>query len=112
MHLVCRVSGQMPQRSGWRLFTALHLGKRFASLFTASGRAVNERISIVPAHCPMGVDAIGSQRNYIMDKRGKGVPIIVTGSEKLSGKKPEYRLLDDSELMLAIFAAGSPHGED
>jgi ATP-dependent DNA helicase RecG len=30
-------------------------------------------------------------------------------SEKLSGKKPEYRLLDDAELMLTIFAAQPPH---
>ena len=43
---------------------------------------------------------------------GEGVPIIITESEKLSGRKPEYRLLDDSELMLTIFAAQPPHGED
>ena len=74
--------------------------------------ARNELISCLLARCPMNVDAIGSQRNFIMDKRGEGVPIIITESEKLSGRKPEYRLLDDSELMLTIFAAQSPHGED
>ncbi len=47
-----------------------------------------------------------------MDKRGEGVPIIITESEKLSGMKPECRLLDDSELMLTIFAAQPPHRED
>ncbi len=52
----------------------------------------------------MNVNAIGSQRNFIMDKRGEGVPVIITESTELSGKKPEYRLLDDSELMLTIFA--------
>lgn len=72
----------------------------------------NELISSLLARCPMNVDAIGSQRNFIMDKRGEGVPIIITESEKLSGRKPEYRLLDDSELMLTIFAAQSPHGDD
>lgn len=72
----------------------------------------NELISSLLARCPMNVDAIGSQRNFIMDKRGEGVPIIITESEKLSGRKPEYRLLDDSELMLTIFAAQPPHGED
>ncbi|GAB6059872.1 hypothetical protein JCM31598_29890 [Desulfonatronum parangueonense] len=72
----------------------------------------NELISSLLARCPMNVDAIGSQRNYIMDKRGEGVPIIIAESEKLSGRKPEYRLLDDSELMLTIYAAQSPHGED
>ncbi len=40
-----------------------------------------------------------------MDKRGEGVSIILARSEQLSGKKPEYRLVDDSELMLTIFAA-------
>jgi hypothetical protein len=74
--------------------------------------ARNELISSLLARCPMNVDAIGSQRNFIRDKRGEGVPIIITESEKLSGRKPQYRLLDDSELMLTIFAAQLPHGED
>ena len=73
--------------------------------------ARNELISSLLARCPMNVNAIGSQRNFIMDKRGEGVPIIFTASEKLSGLRPEYRLLDDAELMLTIFAAPSPHGE-
>jgi hypothetical protein len=60
----------------------------------------------------MNVNAIGSQRSFIMDKRGEGVPIIITESEKLSGRKPEYRLFDDAELLLTIFAAKSPHGEN
>lgn len=71
----------------------------------------NELISSLLARCPMNVNATGSQRNFIMDKRGEGVPIIITESEKLSGIKPEYRLLDDSELMLTIFAAQAPHDE-
>ncbi len=74
--------------------------------------ARNELISSLLARCPMNVDAIGSQRSFIMDKRGEGVPIIITESEKLSGKKPVYRLLDDAELMLTIFAAQSPHHDD
>ncbi len=74
--------------------------------------ARNELISSLLARCPMNVDAIGSQRNFIMDKRGEGVPIIITESEKLSGKKPEYVLIDDAELKLTIFAAKPPHGED
>ena len=74
--------------------------------------ARNELITSLLARCPMNVDAIGSQRSFIMDKRGEGVPIIITESEKLSGRRPEYKLLDDSELMLTIFAALPPHGED
>lgn len=74
--------------------------------------ARNELISSLLARCPMNVNAIGSQRNYIMDKRGEGVPIIITESEQLSGRKPQYTLIDDAELKLTIFAAPSPHGED
>jgi ATP-dependent DNA helicase RecG len=44
-----------------------------------------------------------------MDKRGEGVPIILIESEKLSGKRPQYRLIDDSELLLTLYAAPSPH---
>lgn len=72
----------------------------------------NEVLSSLLARCPMNVNAIGSQRSFIMDRRGEGVPIIITESEKLSGKKPEYRLLDEAELLLTIFAAKSPHGEN
>ena len=40
-----------------------------------------------------------------MEKRGDGVPIILDESEKLSGKKPVYKLIDDSELLLTIYSA-------
>ncbi len=72
----------------------------------------NELLSSLLARCPMNVNAIGSQRSFIMDKRGEGVPIIITESEKLSGRKPEYLFLDDAELKLTIFAAKPPHGKD
>ena len=71
-----------------------------------------ELISSLLARCPMNVDADGSQRNFIMDKRGEGVPIIITESEKLSGKRPKYKLIDDTELMLTVFAAKPPHNEN
>jgi predicted HTH transcriptional regulator len=64
----------------------------------------NELLSSLLARCPMNFDAMGSKRLYIMDKRGEGVPIIISESEKLSGKRPEYTLIDDSELRLTIFA--------
>ena len=47
-----------------------------------------------------------TERRTLMDKRGEGVPIILNNSERLSGKEPEYRLLDDAELLLTIYAAG------
>ena len=61
----------------------------------------------------MNVYAIGSQRNFVVvqsgDKRGEGVPITIIESEKLDKRRPEYRMLDESDLMLTIFAAQSPH---
>uniref|UniRef100_Q3ASJ2 Uncharacterized protein n=1 Tax=Chlorobium chlorochromatii (strain CaD3) TaxID=340177 RepID=Q3ASJ2_CHLCH len=74
--------------------------------------ARNELISSLLARCPMNVEATGSHRSFIMDKRGEGVPIIITESEKLSGRRPEYQLLDDAELKLTIFATPSPHGDE
>jgi len=53
----------------------------------------------------MNFDAEGSKRVFIMDKRGEGVPIILSESFELSGKNPEYLLIDDAELRLTIFSA-------
>ena len=52
-----------------------------------------------------------TDRRYLMEKRGEGVPIILDSSERLSGRAPEYRLIDDAELLLTIFAAQSEAGE-
>lgn len=64
----------------------------------------NELIASLLAKCPVdrGLD-VG--RGRLMDKRGEGVPIILEESGRLSGKRPEYTLLDDSELRLTIYAA-------
>jgi predicted HTH transcriptional regulator len=66
--------------------------------------ARNELLTSLLARCRMNVDAEGSGRVYIMDKRGEGVPIIFIESEKLSGIRPQYLLIDDTELRLTIFA--------
>jgi predicted HTH transcriptional regulator len=65
----------------------------------------NELLTSLLARCRMNVDAEGSKRVYIMDKRGEGVPVILIESEKLSGIRPGYLLIDDTELRLTIFAA-------
>lgn len=67
--------------------------------------ARNETITSLLARCPVENDEFKSHRTRIMDKRGEGVPIILSRSETLSGKEPEYRLIDDSELLLIIHAA-------
>ena len=41
----------------------------------------------------------------MMDRRGDGVPIIRRESRTLSGRLPEYTLIDDGELRLVIWAA-------
>lgn len=48
-----------------------------------------------------------TSRSNIMERRGEGVPIILDNSARLSGREPEYRLIDDAELMLTVFAAGT-----
>ena len=68
--------------------------------------ARNEAITSLLAKCAVpedGQDFTG--RSAMMDKRGEGVQIILDSSERLSGKPPVFRLLDESELMLVIPAA-------
>ncbi|MDQ1352408.1 MAG: ATP-dependent helicase RecG [Acidobacteriota bacterium] len=71
--------------------------------------ARNETITSLLARCPVPArdNLLLSHRTYMMDKRGEGVPIILQRSQELSGQAPEYRLIDDAELLLTIYAAGS-----
>ena len=68
--------------------------------------ARNEALTTLLARCPVRPSDgdLQAHRTHIMDKRGEGVPIILSRSRNLSGKEPEYRLIDDSELMLTIRA--------
>lgn len=74
--------------------------------------ARNELLTSLLARCPVPLADYTGEREFLMDKRGEGVPIIITESEKLSGKKPLYTLIDNAELKLTIFAAQPPHIED
>ena len=65
----------------------------------------NELLTSMLSRCPVEAFKNETLRHYLMERRGEGVPIIITESEKLSGRLPEYRLLDDSELLLTIYAA-------
>jgi predicted HTH transcriptional regulator len=67
--------------------------------------ARNEALTSLLARCPIHDDELADHRSHIMDKRGEGVAIILARSDQLSGKRPEYRMNDDSELALTIFAA-------
>jgi ATP-dependent DNA helicase RecG len=48
-------------------------------------------------------------RRYFIEKRGEGVPIILRESRELSGRDPEYRLIDDEELLLTLWSAETPN---
>lgn len=65
----------------------------------------NELVTNLLARCPVESDDRGVGRMSLMEKRGDGVPIIMYESQKLSGRYPEYRLIDDAELLLTIYSA-------
>jgi|GEM_PF-6372043 hypothetical protein len=46
-----------------------------------------------------------AHRSHIIDKHEESIPLILSRSEELTGHKAEYRLIDDSELLLTIYAA-------
>jgi predicted HTH transcriptional regulator len=64
----------------------------------------NELITSLLAECPIAESSGNIGRSYYMEKRGDGVPIIMNESVNNSGIKPIYRLIDDSELLLTIYA--------
>ncbi len=62
---------------------------------------------------PAGLDWLQTSRETFMDRRGEGVRIILRNSQALAGQTPEYRLFDEAELRLTIFAppeVGLPDG--
>ena len=66
----------------------------------------NELLTSLLSRCSA---TIGDHRGILMDKRGEGVPIILTESETLSGRRPVYQLIDDTELLLTIYPVENPH---
>ena len=65
----------------------------------------NNVITSLLAKCPVPDQPwMTTDRRTMMDRRGEGVPIILSNSERLSGRLPEYRLFNDRELMLTIYA--------
>ncbi|MGH7455549.1 MAG: ATP-binding protein [bacterium] len=69
----------------------------------------NELITSLLTRCPVEPDDRSVGRQFLMEKRGDGVPIILNESHALSGKYPEYRLIDDAELLLTIYSAPQPN---
>ena len=65
----------------------------------------NEALTSVLARMPVGGIHGGEDRRYYMERRGDGVLIIQRETWELCGKHSEYRVIDDSEVLLVIPAA-------
>ena len=67
----------------------------------------NEALASIFGRIPVGAVRGSGDRQFFMERRGDGVPTIFRETEALSGKSPEYRLIDDSDLFLTIPAAAT-----
>ncbi|MXZ47828.1 MAG: hypothetical protein F4Z13_01025 [Candidatus Dadabacteria bacterium] len=65
----------------------------------------NEILASVLGRMPVGGARGSGERQFFMERRGDGVPIIRRETRELCGKHPEYRLIDGSDLCLTIPAA-------
>ena len=65
----------------------------------------NEALTSIFARMPVGGIRGGEDRRYYMESRGDGVSIIRRETWELCGRYPEYRVVDDSEVLLIIPAA-------
>jgi len=64
----------------------------------------NELLTSLLSRCRIGFEDDYLGRDFYLERRGEGVPIIIEDSEALSGRKPQYQLIDDAELLLTIYA--------
>ena len=69
----------------------------------------NEALTSILARIPVGGIRGSQDRQYIMERRGDGVPIIMRETRELSGRDADYRLIDGAELLLTIPAASLEH---
>ena len=67
----------------------------------------NETLASIFGRIPVGEIRGSGNRQFFMERRGDGVPIILSETKTLSGKIPEYQLIDNSELSLTIPAAST-----
>ena len=65
----------------------------------------NEALASILGRIPTGDIRGSGERQFFMERRGDGVPTIFRETEALSGKSPNYQLIDDSDLFLTIPAA-------
>ena len=65
----------------------------------------NEVIASVFGRIPVGTIAGADRRRFVMERRGDGVSIILGETRLVAGTLPEYRIIDNSDLVLSIPAA-------
>ncbi len=68
----------------------------------------NELLTTLLARCRVEDPTGEISRQFLMEKRGDGVPIILEESRRASGRLPEYRVIDEAEVLLTIHAAAPP----
>ena len=71
----------------------------------ASQATRNEVIASVFGRIPVGDVPGSTHRAFLMERRGDGVAIILNETQETAGTFPEYRVVDDSNLVLSIPAA-------
>ncbi len=71
----------------------------------ASQATRNEVIASVFGRIPVGDVPGSAHRAFLMERRGDGVAIILNETQETAGSFPEYRVVDDSNLILSIPAA-------
>ena len=65
----------------------------------------NKALVSILARMPVRGAKGSEERRFFMEGRGDGISIIMRRTEELTGEKPAWRLLGDSELCLTIPAA-------
>ncbi len=65
----------------------------------------NEVIASIFGRMSVGDIPGSSARRYFMERRGDGVSIIRSKTQEITGKLPQYKVVDESNLVLSIPAA-------
>ena len=69
----------------------------------------NEALTSMLGRMSVGNIRGSDDRQFFMERRGDGVPIIFRETKALSGESPQYQLIDGSDLVLKIPAAATEH---
>lgn len=74
----------------------------------------NRLLTSLLAKCPVPskIPWLATDRSTLMDKRGNGMRVIVENSFELSGREPEYRVINGSEFFLTIYSRAEMEHRD